>query len=226
MEAICLDCESVKTRSKDFAVVYVCLVNERLELIFSSYIDPGEQVIDYRSAISGIKPSDLVGAPSLLEVRSKVMALIRGKLVVGHSVSRSDLPGLGINHPPEHIRDTADLPIFLNQSGMSRKLKDLAFEFLGITIQTGVHCAFEDSKACMKLYKKFWNISGAAPDSFAAYKRRRDYEPDLNDADVFAINHDDPDFDEDELLDHMLNRREYSEPDFDEDELLDHMLNR
>ena len=61
------------------------------------------------------------------------------------------------------IRDTAELPKFLRPNGTSRKLKELAEEYLGLTIQDGIHCPEQDARAAMELYKKHWKMNGPAP---------------------------------------------------------------
>lgn len=109
----------------------------------------------------GIRSADLEGAPSLIEVLSSLRGLLRGCLVVGHGV-RKDLLLLGISHPNQSIRNTSELPKFL-QPGRPRKLKGLAREFFSRRIQNGEHDQAEDACACMSLYLGHWNLPGMAP---------------------------------------------------------------
>lgn len=167
--AVALDCEMAELAGGCDAVAQICAVSDLQQFLsddpvtlFKSYVRPIGHIVDYRTPHSGLRPADLVDAPALTNVVSRVRALLRGRLVVGHSV-RTDLRLLGISHPEECIRDTSELPKFLDKGCYRRKLKELAWEFLHRRIQQGSHDPEQDACACMSLYLAHWNLPGAAP---------------------------------------------------------------
>jgi hypothetical protein len=78
-------------------------------VILDEYVTPDEAVTDYRTKWSGIRPRDLIGAPSFREVRQRVAAAVRGRILVGHAID-NDLRVLRLPHPPALIRDTSLYP--------------------------------------------------------------------------------------------------------------------
>eukprot|EP00976_Prorocentrum_cordatum_P108356 1194826-Prorocentrum_minimum.AAC.5 len=159
--AVSLDCEMVVTATERDAVAQVCIVDDRLCTLLKTYVRPRCSVIDYRTPLSGINSQNLVGAPSLSEVVARVRPLLQGRILVGHSV-RKDLRALGISHPERDIRDTSELPKFLDAGHRRRKLKDLVRLYLGRSIQQGAHCPEEDASAAMSLYLAQWDLPGMA----------------------------------------------------------------
>merc|ERR1712151_1451328 len=97
---------------------------------------------------------------------------------------------------------TSFLPRFL-QNGKSRKLKDLARDFLHLSIQEGSHDPLEDARAAMRLYKRFWNIPGAA-NPICYDNRRRSSTDDCNSLDLSFNDYSDHDDSDD-----------YSDDDYD-----------
>lgn len=157
------DDEVVKKPNRGLsAIAHVCVVDEDLTVLYKTYAKPVNRIVDYRTPYSGIRRMDLVGAPLLTQVVPRLRELLRGHLVVGHSV-RTDLGMLGISHPPQSIRDTSELPKFLSQGGSRQKLKDLTWKFLRRRIQQGPHDPTEDACASMSLYLAHWDLPGAAP---------------------------------------------------------------
>jgi len=77
---------------------------------------------------------------------------------VGHAL-HNDLAALLLSHPKTETRDTARWPPLMrtNRHGKRRprKLRELAAEHLGRTIQEGEHGSVEDASAAMDLYRKF-----------------------------------------------------------------------
>jgi RNA exonuclease 4 len=69
-------------------------------------VAPQEKVIDYRTFVSGVRPSDLKGAPSFHEVQNAVSIATKGKVIIGHSLQH-DLKALMLTHDKKLIRDTA-----------------------------------------------------------------------------------------------------------------------
>lgn len=156
-----LDCEMVGTGPPphtDNVLARVSLVNYHSEQIYDSYVlpPPGIKVEDYRTFVSGIKPSHLVKgfAKPFVEVQKEVADLLKGRVLVGHAL-RNDLQVLLLSHPKRDVRDTSRHPKFREASmGKAPALRKLAKEQLGIVIQTGEHSSVEDARASMLLFKK------------------------------------------------------------------------
>lgn len=60
-----MDCEMVKTESDNSCLVSLSLVNDKGKPLFYALVKPREQVLDYRSGITGVTASDL-------EVRARI----------------------------------------------------------------------------------------------------------------------------------------------------------
>ena len=67
---------------------------------------PQEKVVDYRTRVSGVRPSDLKGAPTFERVQALVSIATKNKVLVGHSLQH-DLNALMLTHQKTLIRDTA-----------------------------------------------------------------------------------------------------------------------
>ena len=87
----------------------------------------------------GVRPRKWLCSPPLPIVAPGVAAAIEGRLLVGHGLQK-DLASLGLAHPPRLIRDTMTYAPF-QARGHARRLKALAAELLGSTIQAGRHSA-------------------------------------------------------------------------------------
>jgi len=111
-----------------------------------------------------------VGVPAP-EIREEVSCLLRGKIVVGHSVE-GDLAVLGLGQcslamgegRDFEVRDTATYAPFMRQNHSQgqrdkRKLRDLVRERLKKEIQPSgqFHCCEEDAIAALDLYKSVWH---------------------------------------------------------------------
>ncbi|CAM9666433.1 unnamed protein product, partial [Heterosigma akashiwo] len=132
------------------------MVNERHQVLFKEFVKPEGRVTDYMTWVTGVEPDYLRNAPSSLqELLPSIRRLLQGRTIIGHSVE-TDLEYLGIKHLTTHqICDVADFPSFRGARSQRRKLKDLAREYLGESIQEGPHDPEEDAWAAMELYKKF-----------------------------------------------------------------------
>ena len=74
------------------------------------------QVTDYRTAVSGVRPEDLVEAPEFMEVQAEVAEMIRDRVLVGHAIHH-DLKVLFLDHPKKMIRDTSKYKPFKEAFG-------------------------------------------------------------------------------------------------------------
>jgi len=156
---LALDCEMVGTGPNAVrdALARVSIVNSAGAIVYDSFVSSSEKVTDYRTRWSGVRPSDLRGAPDAQTVRTAIGTLIRGRVLVGHAL-KNDLDVLEITHPHTHIRDTSKYPPFMMKSiggrPKPRKLRQLAQEQLGIEIQSGEHDPIEDARTALALYQK------------------------------------------------------------------------
>ena len=156
--SIALDCEMVGCGERGDKSVLArvsitdCLGKELLD----TYVQPGETVTDYRSAVSGITAKILLekGAVSFHEARRRALELLERSdcLIVGHSLE-NDFECLDVVIPPDRVRDTAQCPLLCG--GRPRKLRDLARERLGmVDFQRAgkEHDSVQDARVVMQLY--------------------------------------------------------------------------
>jgi len=108
---VAIDCEMVGVgpRKNRSILARVAVLGEDGRVIIDEYVAATERVTDYRTRYSGIRARDLVGAPRFENVRQRVAAVLRGKILVGHAV-QNDLKVLDLPHPPALIRDTSVYP--------------------------------------------------------------------------------------------------------------------
>ena len=154
---LALDCEMVGVgpNGAESMLARVSIVNYNGTQIYDSYVQPVEQVIDYRTAVSGIKPHHLRpdAARRFEDVQKDVAELLKGRVVVGHAL-RHDFKALLLDHPLRDLRDTSRLPAYRKLAGGTPKLSLLASELLGLEIQSGEHSSLEDARACMLLFRR------------------------------------------------------------------------
>ena len=158
---VALDCEMVGTGPPphtDNLLARASLVNFHGEQIYDSYVlpAPGIKVEDYRTFVSGIKPSHLRPgfARPFAEVQADISKLLNDRVLVGHALG-NDMRVLLLSHPKRDLRDTSRHPKFRVESmGKPPALRNLAKSELGMSIQTGEHSSIEDARAAMLLYKK------------------------------------------------------------------------
>lgn len=128
--------------------------------LLDNFVKVEERVTDYRTHVTGFVSGDstLENAVPYAICRKQVIRLIRHKILVGHGLD-NDLAVLGVTHPWYNIRDTATyIPLQrMNRFGRPcpRRLRDLAYSYLGLTIQKSgqPHCPIEDACAAMALYR-------------------------------------------------------------------------
>ncbi|XP_068664190.1 RNA exonuclease 4 [Aristolochia californica] len=162
-DEVSMDCEmvGVSMLGNKSALGRISLVNAWGNILYDEFVRPMEQVVDFRSKISGIRPYHLRKAKNFLIVQKKVAEFLKGRILVGHAL-QNDLKALLLSHPKEDMRDTSEYQPFLRKGGGKRALKDLAAELLGVNIQQKEHCSIEDARAAMLIYqrhKKAWEKS-------------------------------------------------------------------
>ncbi|KAL6529692.1 hypothetical protein OROGR_015315 [Orobanche gracilis] len=162
-DVVAMDCEMVGVTSSGnkSALGRVTLVNKWGNVVYDEYVRPLEYVVDFRTQISGIRPSDLRKAKNFNAVQAKVAEMIHGRILVGHAL-RNDLKALLLSHPKKDIRDTSEYAPFLKE-GRSRSLKNLAAEFLYVEIQNGEHCPDRGCPGCDDALSKTQKTMGKEP---------------------------------------------------------------
>ncbi|CAG9540412.1 unnamed protein product [Cercopithifilaria johnstoni] len=160
--ALGIDCEyvGVGMDGKDNMLARISIVNMEGQCVYDKYVLPRENIVDYRTAVSGIRPINLVNGESFQKVQSEVHKLLSGRIVVGHSL-KNDFKVLNLSHTRRMTRDTATYLPFRKILNVSKtpSLKLLAKQLLGINIQSGEHDSIIDARVAMRLYvlnRKQW----------------------------------------------------------------------
>lgn len=64
----------------------VCVVNNHGTILMDQFVKPQEAIIDYRTFVSGVRPSDMTAGRPFADVQKEVAALLKGRILVGHSI--------------------------------------------------------------------------------------------------------------------------------------------
>ncbi|XP_050463669.1 uncharacterized protein LOC126857866 isoform X1 [Cataglyphis hispanica] len=155
---IAMDCEMVGIGDgTESMLARISIVNKHGFCLYDKYVKPREKVVDYRTAVSGIRPEHLQDAEDFSTVQKEVADMLKGRILVGHAL-KHDLNVLFLSHPRRYWRDTSKYKPFRQISkGNTPSLKKLAHELLGREIQVGEHSSVEDARAAMQLYMLYKN---------------------------------------------------------------------
>ncbi|NXI96580.1 REXO4 exonuclease, partial [Psophia crepitans] len=162
--AVAMDCEMVGVgpKGEDSIVARVSIVNQFGKCIYDKYVKPTEEVTDYRTAVSGIRPENIKTGEDFKTVQKEVADILNGRILVGHAL-RNDLKVLFLDHPKKKIRDTQRYKPFRQRVKSGRpSLKLLCERLLNVQVQTSEHCSIQDAQAAMRLYtleKKKWEAA-------------------------------------------------------------------
>ncbi|CAG2169734.1 unnamed protein product [Oppiella nova] len=150
-----MDCEMVGTGSDgtNSVLARVSIVNFFGHCIYDKYVKALEEITDYRTEWSGIRPKDLVNALDFKTVQTEVHQILKERTVVGHAL-HNDFKALLLSHPKHKTRDTSRYfkKLF---GGRNPALKRLSESVLGVRVQTGEHNSVEDARVAMRLYTMF-----------------------------------------------------------------------
>ncbi|NXH75565.1 REXO4 exonuclease, partial [Hydrobates tethys] len=162
--AVAMDCEMVGVgpKGEDSIVARVSIVNQFGKCIYDKYVKPTEEVTDYRTAVSGIRPENINTGEDFKTVQKEVADILNGRILVGHAL-RNDLKVLFLDHPKKKIRDTQRYKPFRQRvKNVRPSLKLLCERLLNVQVQTSEHCSIQDAQAAMRLYtleKKKWEAA-------------------------------------------------------------------
>nr|XP_009932960.1 PREDICTED: RNA exonuclease 4 [Opisthocomus hoazin] len=162
--AVAMDCEMVGVgpKGEDSIVARVSIVNQFGKCVYDKYVKPTEEVTDYRTAVSGIRPENINTGEDFKTVQKEVADILKGRILVGHAL-RNDLKVLFLDHPQKKIRDTQRYKPFRQRVKTGRpSLKLLCERLLDVQVQTSEHCSIQDAQAAMRLYtleKKKWEAA-------------------------------------------------------------------
>lgn len=133
-----------------------CSEDAGFETRLDAWVDIGRDVVDFRSAITGLDAATFASKPktSFWDVRDQVRALIAGRIVVGHAVW-NDFEILKLSHPSQLVRDSALFAQLRPPWRTDRlpSLRMLASHWLKADMHYGQHDSVEDATVALKLYK-------------------------------------------------------------------------
>jgi len=136
----------------------VAIVDYRGSTVFCTYVQPTMPVSDYRTGTTGIEAAHLSaanGAKMFADVQTQVANLIRGRVIVGHSLW-NDLSVLGIPHAAVNTRDVALYQPFRNalrSPNQAVGLQTLMWHLMRRRIQEEKTCCLENARAALDLYR-------------------------------------------------------------------------
>jgi len=103
-----IDCEMVGTGSdgSHSVLARVSIVNFFGHVFTINTFEPMEEITDYRTPFSGIRPSDLVMPWTSRPLKTEVHQILKDRTVVGHAL-HNDFKALLLSHPKHRTRDTS-----------------------------------------------------------------------------------------------------------------------
>ncbi|XP_077566416.1 interferon-stimulated gene 20 kDa protein-like [Stigmatopora nigra] len=178
---VALDCEMVGTgpRGRCSELARCSILDYHGNVLYDRYVRPCQDVTDYRTRWSGIRPHHLLDATPFEQARNEILTILEGKVVVGHSLF-NDFRVLHIPYQRHMVRDTGATHLLRALAGFPPQrrvsLKLLAANLLNRHIQVGKmgHSSVEDALAALDLYKLVqseweWELQGQQMDNVEQY---------------------------------------------------------
>ncbi|XP_078317997.1 uncharacterized protein LOC111120909 isoform X2 [Crassostrea virginica] len=147
-----LDCEMCLTVARRLELTRISIVNEKLEVLYDTFVKPHNRIINYLTEFSGITKAILDPVTTRLsDVQKKIRELLPANAIICGQSLGGDLRAIKMYHP--YVIDTSCIYNLSGRSGMKTGLKRLTEMFVKETIQEGTkgHNSVEDAKATMKL---------------------------------------------------------------------------
>ncbi|KAM4710133.1 RNA exonuclease 1 homolog isoform 2-T2 [Discoglossus pictus] len=151
-----LDCEMCYT-TQGLELTRVTVINSQLKVVYDTFVQPDNKVVDYNTRFSGVTEEDLQNTTiTLRDVQAVLLCMFSSEtILIGHSLE-SDLFALKLIHAT--VVDTAI--VFPHRLGLpyKRALRSLMADHLKRIIQDNVdgHDSSEDACSCMELM--IWKI--------------------------------------------------------------------
>uniref|UniRef100_UPI00398E4FA8 interferon-stimulated gene 20 kDa protein-like n=1 Tax=Pristiophorus japonicus TaxID=55135 RepID=UPI00398E4FA8 len=165
---VAIDCEMVGLgpHGCESGLARCSIVDYCGTVIYDKFVKPDGKIVDFRTPVSGIRPSDMDTALSYHIAREEILKIIEGKIIVGHD-PRSDFRVLKSDISDYAVRDTSSCKLLIIKAKLKTdrraSLKTLCQNLLGKRIQTSLkgHSSVEDAVAAMELFKlvdKTWEL--------------------------------------------------------------------
>lgn len=143
---VALDCEMVRT-SHGSELAHIVIVDECGSQLASWRVRPKGTIIDLLTPFSGIQTTEEITGPGAIDFDDLFSHLTnigvdQATYIVGHGLE-SDLRAMRLSH--ERIIDTAVLFHHRDLGNKRQKLRDLASQYLGRSIQGRCHDPLEDA---------------------------------------------------------------------------------
>jgi RNA exonuclease 4 len=159
-----MDCEMVGVASTTEGVIENVLCKVSLvtlapggygfRTLLNTWVKVEEEVLDYRTAITGLDEEIAQKLPMLPfeQAREMVANLVAGKVVVGHALE-NDFKALKYSHPDCLVRDTSTQSFLLPPGRITvPSLRLLAKYWLNEDMHLGVHDSVKDATTALQLY--------------------------------------------------------------------------
>ncbi|KAJ7877768.1 ribonuclease H-like domain-containing protein [Mycena leptocephala] len=152
---IALDCEMVGVgpEGAESVLARVSLVNFHGAVQLDEFVRPRERVVDYRTDFSGVREGDMVNAKPFEAVQTRVSAVLKDRILVGHAV-HNDLKALLLSHRTQRLATPRSY--YAGKSGVVKSkhiaLRKLVAQEVGATIQGG-STRVTDARATMAVYR-------------------------------------------------------------------------
>ncbi|XP_059808930.1 interferon-stimulated gene 20 kDa protein-like isoform X2 [Hypanus sabinus] len=138
---VAMDCEMVGLgcNGRDSGLARCSIVDYDGKVIYDKFIKPDGTITDYRTPVSGIRPSDMDTAVPYQIAREEILEILKGKIIVGHD-PRSDFCVLNTDVSNYAIRDTSSCKLLITKAKLKTdrraSLKALCQKLLGKRIQS------------------------------------------------------------------------------------------